>query len=488
MLFNSFPYMVFFPSVAGLYFLFPHRFRWALLLAASYFFYMCWEPGYALLIATSTLVDYLAGLLMGRHAARAGRRKYLVLSLCVNLGLLGFFKYYNFFNATLRGVLAYWRIPFALPDSDFLLPVGISFYTFQTLSYTIEVYRGHKQPEKHLGIFALYVAFFPQLVAGPIERARNLLPQFFEQHAFDYQRVTDGLKLMAWGLFKKIVVADRLAVAVDTVYGEPQSYAGPGLTLATVFFAFQVYCDFSGYSDMAIGAAQVLGFRLMDNFRRPYFATSVRDFWRRWHISLSTWFRDYLYIPLGGSRASRTAWVRNILVVFLLAGLWHGANWTFIAWGGLHAVYMIVSRATDHFRADARARLGLDHAPRTTRILQTLTTFVLVTFAWIFFRAADMADARHIVTHLNQGWGVLFRVEALRATVLSLGLTARELLVVVGALFVIECGHVLQRRESIRARLARQPMWFRWAAYSALLWSLVLFGVSRSEEFIYFMF
>ena len=321
MLFNSFEYFLFFPIVAMLYFGVPQRLRWVLLLAASYFFYMCWKPGYLLLIVASTLVDYWAGLGIGRATSVSGKRGYLAVSLTANLGLLFFFKYYNFFSDSLREFSRLWGGTLDIPHSDFLLPVGISFYTFQTLSYTIEVYRGNKEPERHLGIFALYVAFFPQLVAGPIERAQRLLPQFREKHEFVYDRVVSGLKLIAWGLFKKVVIADRLAGVVDVVYGNVDAHSGPAFVVATVAFAFQIFCDFSGYTDIAIGSARVMGFELMTNFRRPYFAASIPDFWRRWHISLSTWFRDYVYVPLGGSRVSRSRWYGNLFIVFLVSGL-----------------------------------------------------------------------------------------------------------------------------------------------------------------------
>jgi len=278
MSFNSLEFLIFFPLVAFLYFCIPYRFRWILLLIASYYFYMCWRAEYIFLIIGSTLVDYFAGLQMAKTTHQAKRKMYLLMSLVVNLGLLFSFKYFNFFNDSMRLVMQRFNIFYDVPAFHVLLPVGISFYTFQTLSYTIEVYRGNKEAERHLGIFAVYVAFFPQLVAGPIERAQNLLPQFYKKHDFDYQRVTDGMKLMLWGMFKKVVIADRLALLVDKVYGDPFAHQGWGLVVGTLFFAFQIYCDFSGYTDIAIGAAQVLGFRLMKNFNRPYFAASISDF------------------------------------------------------------------------------------------------------------------------------------------------------------------------------------------------------------------
>ena len=488
MLFNSTQYAVFFPIVVAIYFSTPHRFRWAFILLSSYYFYMCWKPGYVVLIIITTLVDYAAGLLMESAGTGAARRRYLILSLCSNLGILFFFKYYNFFNESLRIVTERLDLGFSLPASNFLLPVGLSFYTFQSLTYTIGVYRGTVKAERHPGIFAAYVCFFPQLVAGPIERAENLLPQFFERHNFDYDRVTDGLKLMVWGLFKKSVIADRLAQLVDQVYNHPAEYQGIGLAIATVFFAVQIYYDFSGYSDIAIGSAQVLGFRLMNNFRRPYYATSVVDFWHRWHISLSTWFRDYLYIPLGGNRVSLARWQASILAVFVLSGLWHGAQWKFLLWGALHGSYMIASRMSRPFRERLVTLFRLSHYPRLHRAFQMLITFSLVTFAWIFFRANSTSDAFYIIQNLFTGWDVLLDLPRLSESVLSLGLPRDEFLLALAMIAILQCGDLLQSRGDVRRMLAQRPLLLRWTAYSGLLWIIFLFGVFRHREFIYFTF
>lgn len=311
----------------------PHRFRWIFLLGASYYFYMAWKPEYILLIILTTCVDYTLCILMGREKEKRKRKKYLYISLFVNLGLLFLFKYFNFFNGTLRDIFINFNIAYNVPDFSLLLPMGISFYTFQTMSYTIDVYKGRREPEKHLGIFALYISFFPQLVAGPIERSEKLLPQFREKHTFNYERVTDGLKRMLWGFFKKMVIADRLSILVKYVYGSNlYNLEGFPLLLGTLFFAFQIYCDFSGYSDIAIGAAKVMGFDLMENFNRPYFSKSISEFWKRWHISLSTWFKDYVYIPMGGNRVKVPRHYFNLFFTFLVSGLWHGTDWTFVAW------------------------------------------------------------------------------------------------------------------------------------------------------------
>ncbi|MBU0755092.1 MAG: MBOAT family protein, partial [Planctomycetes bacterium] len=405
MLFNSVHFLIFFPLAVAAYYLLPFRHRCKFLLAASYYFYMCWKPAYILLIIVSTLVDYVAAHAMDRHNERNGRRKWLIVSLIANLGLLFSFKYYNFFAATWNDLFPSLGTGAHLPALDVLLPVGISFYTFQTLSYTIEVYRGTQKPEKRLMIFALYVAFFPQLVAGPIERPGNLLSQFDRKNVFQYDRVLSGLRQMLWGFFKKMVIADNLAVIVNQVYGAPADYAGPALTLATVFFAFQIFCDFSGYSDIAIGASRVLGYDLMTNFRRPYFAKSIQDFWARWHISLSTWFRDYLYISLGGNRVSKGRWYFNLAVVFLVSGLWHGANWTFVVWGALHGTYLITAILTQKMRARTAALVRIERTPFLHKLFNTGWCFVLVCFSWIFFRADSMGDAWRVVTHLGSGWG-----------------------------------------------------------------------------------
>lgn len=488
MLFNSWQFLLFFPLVTGLYFALPHRFRWMLLLAASAVFYMTFVPAYILILAFTILVDYGAGRLIS-GAEGAKRRLWLALSLVTNLGILGFFKYFNFFNDTVRGfsTLLHWNYP--IGTLAIVLPIGLSFHIFQSLSYTIEVYRGHQQPERHLGIYALYVMFYPQLVAGPIERPQNLLHQFREEMRFDPQRVTAGLQRMLWGLFKKVVVADRLAALVNPIFDHPHGYGGLPLVLAVVLFAVQIYCDFSGYSDIAIGAAQVMGFKLMENFRQPYFATSIREFWTRWHISLSTWFRDYLYIPLGGNRVPKWRWNLNLFVVFLLSGLWHGANWTFVAWGALHGAYLVAGIWTQPLRRRWAEWLGIARWPALQRAWQVGVTFSLVCLAWIFFRAASLADAWAILTHLPVGLGdQLASPAALASTLKCFKASRAELSLVVAVVAAVFGVQWLQRRGSVRALLSRQPAAFRWAVYQALVLALVVFGVYENQAFIYFQF
>jgi len=483
MLFNSIHFLFFFPAVVAVYYLLPFRHRLKLLLAASYYFYMCWKPAYILLIVASTVVDYAAAHAMMRQEGRAARFRWLLISLMCNLGLLFFFKYYNFFAVTWNDVFPFLGPGVHLPTLDVLLPVGISFYTFQTLSYTIEVFRGNQKPESRFVTFAVYVAFFPQLVAGPIERPGNLLGQFDRRNTFEYSRVVSGLRQMLWGLFKKMVIADNLAIVVDVVYGNPTAFNGQAYVLATIFFAFQIFCDFSGYSDMAIGAARVLGYDLMTNFNRPYFARSIREFWSRWHISLSTWFRDYLYIPLGGNRGSRRRWYLNLFVVFLVSGLWHGANWTFVVWGGLHGSYLLAAIVTGRIRAAAAKAVGLARFPGAINFLNTVWCFGLVCFAWIFFRANSLGDAWHIITHLTVGSGGPGRVwESV--------ILAHPFEIAVGAsgIVVMELLHLTDRKEVAMDRLDRLPVWARWAVYYALLGAILLLGNFGQQQFIYFQF
>jgi D-alanyl-lipoteichoic acid acyltransferase DltB (MBOAT superfamily) len=511
MLFNSLEFLLFFPVAVGVYYATPGEQRWMWLLASSYFFYGWWEPAYLLLIVASTLVDYGAGRLMARSSTRTARWPFLLASLASNLGLLFAFKYLGFFSRSVEALLAWTGNPAALPTLDVLLPVGISFYTFQTIAYSVDVYRGQQAAERHLGYFALYVSFWPQLVAGPIERSQDLLPQFKQTHAFDYARVTDGLKLMAWGLFKKVVIADRLAIFVQAVFSEPGSYAGPPVIIAAYFFTFQIYCDFSGYSDMAIGAARVMGIELQENFRRPYFAKSIGDYWRRWHISLSRWFKDYIYIPLGGSRVPRWRWLVNILAVFLVSGLWHGAAWTFVAYGVVHGVALNLSILTQRWRdrvwsvigrlatwrSGAPNEMQLHTAgltlrlPRRLPILGHLTlkrvrelvavvvTFHLLVLMKVVFRAGSLTDAGQLY------WGM---IDWSGGADFALPFSWIEFGVAVGSIALMETVHLLERRENIRVRLGRAPAYVRWSVYVLLVVAILTLGRFDQEAFLYFQF
>ena len=484
MLFNSFHFLAFFIVVTSLYFAIPYKQRWILLLAGSCYFYMAFVPIYILILGFTIVIDYFAGIYIERAEGKK-RKLFLIASLIANIGVLAVFKYYNFLIDNLSFLMHGFGSTEPLPYLSILLPIGLSFHTFQAMSYTIEVYRGHQKAERHFGIYSLYVMFYPQLVAGPIERPQNLLPQFREKHDFDYNRVTSGLRLMVWGLFQKVVIADRLAIAVDTVYADPHHFNSLSLIVATVFFSFQIFCDFSGYSDMAIGAARVMGFKLMTNFDKPYLSKSIAEFWKRWHISLSTWFRDYLYISLGGNRVTIPRWYLNLIIVFLISGLWHGANWTFIIWGALHGFYLIFALATKDFREKISKRLHFDKIP----LLSTLTTFALVTFAWIFFRAHSVDFALYIAKSIFLGLPeVISKLFNNESAIEYWGLSVRERNLSVFLIFFLIAVHSIQSKISISEVFTRQPIYVRWAIYYVVAFVIITLGVYEKREFIYFQF
>ncbi len=492
MLFNSLEFFVFFPAVTLLYFVLPHRFRWAMLLAASCLFYMWFVPYYILILFVTILVDYFAGIWI-EEAQGHKRKLFLIVSIISNCAFLFFFKYFNFFNANAAEIAKFLHWNYSIENLKIILPIGLSFHTFQSMSYIIEVYRGEQKTERNFGVYALYVMFYPQLVAGPIERPGNLLHQFHEEHFFDYDRLTDGLKLMLWGLFKKVVIADRLAVFVEQVYKNPSGYEGVSLVVSTVFFAFQIYCDFSGYSDIAIGAAQTMGFKLMDNFNRPYFSKSISEFWKRWHISLSTWFKDYLYIPLGGSRVTTSRLYLNLLIVFLVSGLWHGANWTYVFWGGLNGIYLVGSLLTFKVRRRIAGLTGISHVPFMHKLIQVSITFTLTCYAWIFFRARSLGDAFYIAQHSLTGWGEFLRhfhdgVWFKHHVMLDQSMT--EFAVAIAAVVFMEGVHLLQRHGSIRHMLLSRPVWVRWPVYYAMIFMILVFAKTGpdAQQFIYFQF
>lgn len=485
MLFNSFQFAVFFPLVTLVYFLLPHRVRWAWLLLASCAFYMAYVPAYILVLAVTIAVDYTAGLAMVRDPGR--RHLYLWASLAANLGMLGFFKYFNFANANLAALAAllHWNYP--LHALAIALPLGLSFHVFQSIAYTIEVYRGNQAPERHPGIFALYVMFYPQLVAGPIERPQNLLHQFHERHDFDPADVTAGLQLMAWGIFKKIVIADRIADMVAPVFGAPGHYGGLTLLVAAVLFTFQIYGDFSGYSDIALGAARVMGFRLTRNFNHPYVARSIQEFWTRWHISLSTWFNDYVFTPLAFryKQRGKPAIAGAAIVTFGLSGLWHGAGWQFIVFGLLHGVAV----AFDVLAKKARRRVA-DRLPGWLFNGTTLlATFAYVTLAFIFFRSASLASAWTYVSRLGAGLPEqLGSPAALWQAIAPLDPSGAQLGVLVLGLAAMELAQLVMRYPDLLTRFERQPLTLRWAAYQALVLAIVILGVYKNHAFIYFQF
>jgi len=386
----------------------PFRFRWMLLLAASYYFYMSWNPALVFLILFTTAVSYFSGILLEKYEDKKHRKACLIVSLVACLGVLFFFKYFNFLSLSVTGLLQAIRLPVEDFTLDLLLPVGISFYTFQTLSYVIDVYNRNIPAERHFGYYALFVSFFPQLVAGPIERPENLLPQLHTEQHFCQEDFNVGIRHMIAGFFKKVVVADLLASYVNAVYNDAVATANaPSIIIATILFTFQVYCDFSGYTDIAVGCARIMGYRLMQNFDRPYTARSIAEFWRRWHISLSSWFKDYLYFPLGGSRCPK-AWMnyRNLMIVFLVSGLWHGANWTFVIWGFLHGAYQVVGKLTRKRRDALYDKMGVNREGKVYAWAQRITTFILVDFAWIFFRANSTSDMGILLRRLFTAWNI----------------------------------------------------------------------------------
>lgn len=496
MLFNSMDFLIFFPVVTLGYFLLPQKARWVFLLAASYFFYMCWNPVYALLLLLSTAMTYLCGLLLGRaggiaDAFRRRRLRVAAVALCfgINLAILFFFKYFNFFFYSLAVIGRQVGVTLRPLRFDVLLPVGISFFTFQALGYTVDVYRGDIEPVRHFGKYALFVSFFPQLVAGPIERSANLLGQFDEVHRFDFDRMRQGLLLMLWGLVQKVVIADRAAVVVNAVFAEPGAFNGMQILFGIFCFSVQLFCDFSGYSDIAIGAAQVMGFRLMDNFHQPYFATSIQDFWRRWHISLSTWFRDYVYIPLGGNRGGRLRKYRNLMITFLVSGLWHGANWTYVLWGGLHGLLQVLGDALGPAKQWCYRRFHIRTDTMVFRAGQRALTFTMVCFLFALFRAESLSAAAALFRQLFTSFhpGNLFDGQFL-----PVALNVPHTALLLGCIALLFFVNWLQMRGSVRDRVLRQNLPARWAFYYAALFFVIIFGYYGpgydASQFIYFQF
>ncbi|HEY5592383.1 MAG TPA: MBOAT family O-acyltransferase [Paludibacter sp.] len=436
---------------------------------------MAFVPVYILILGTTIIIDYYAGIYLERTKGKR-RRYFLVASLIANIGVLAIFKYYNFLNGNLSDFLNSIGYINRIPNLSILLPIGLSFHTFQAMSYTIEVYRGNQKAEYNFGIYALYVMFFPQLVAGPIERPQNLLHQFYEKHYFEYERIVDGLKLMLWGLFKKIVIADRLALYVNVVYDNPSEHSGLSLSIGTVFFAFQIYCDFSGYSDMAIGAAKILGFKLMTNFNRPYLSRNISEFWKRWHISLSTWFKDYLYLSLGGNRVSIPRWYFNLLFVFTISGLWHGANWTFIIWGALNGFYLVFAILTADWRRRINHYIYLDRLPWLHNFLQISITFILTCFAWIFFRANTSSDAFLVLTKIIKMNGPLF-IDEVTMVYSLFGIILLVLVETNTEYFKGSFSLINHHNQAVRI-----------CTYTFLILTILLIGVIDGSQFIYFQF
>ena len=475
MLFQSFDFLLFFPLVTGIYFLLPVKFRWIWILLASYGFYMFWNPWYILLLIGSTLTDYIAALAIANTTSLSRKKQWLALSLTINLGLLGLFKYYNFFAEQFAWVIRHFDPDFSPHLLSLLLPIGISFYTFQTIGYTLDVYHGRQAPIKHLGKFAIYVSFFPQLVAGPIERAKDLLPQLHFDYAFDPQRITEGLRLFLWGLFKKLVVADRLGVFVTVVFGAPAEHSGWVVLVAGYLFFFQIYYDFSAYQDMAVGTARILGVRLSKNFEPLTLLTSsFRTFWRGWHITLTTWIRDYIYVPLSLNEKKLSTIALGPIYVFFVVGLWHGANWTYVIWGTLHGVYLAVERLLLPVSNFLAKKLGTIFI----KLLGFILFFNAFTFANIFFRARSVAEAVFLMEQI-------FTVPG---TNLNPGLHPFEfqlLWMVLGGSVLFEYS---RRKWPAIDLLNFQQTWLRWTVYIVLGLMVWFLRIPEDVQFIYFEF
>ena len=499
MLFNSAGFLVFFPIVVLVYFWIPERYKYLWLLAASYYFYASWNPVYLLLILATTVVSWGGGLLIDRGGAghnKKSRGEKWCLAVCVlwNLGALVFFKYITFILGSVTHGLSLFGVSVSMPAFDVILPVGISFYTFQALGYLFDIYRGDISAEKNFFRYALFLSFFPQLVAGPIERSRNLMHQLREEHYFDPERVKSGLLLMGWGFFQKLVIADRIAILVTEVYDHYPDYTGLQIGMATVLFAFQIYCDFGGYSDIAVGAARVLGVALTKNFHSPYYAVSVSEFWRNWHISLTTWFRDYIYIPLGGNRHGKWKKYRNLLLTFALSGLWHGAGWNYVVWGLLNGLYQVVGDLIRPLRAGLQERLHIRTDCGSYRLLQRGITFGFIDFAWLFFRADDLTTALRMLWQsiTNIGLFTFFDPDNLLG-INTLVLSEKDFFVMLLSLALLMLVDDWKRkRVDIKGMLGRQNIWFRWLVYYGLIFTVVIFGVYGPEydasTFIYFQF
>ena len=498
MLFNSLQFLIFLPVVTLIYFVLPKKIRYLWLLVSSYYFYMCWNAKYALLLLFSTVVTYLSGLGIQRIGNAGWEEKKTVFwkkacvfgSVFINLAVLAFFKYFNFGMESLNKLFGLMHIEFNAPTFDIVLPVGISFFIFQALSYTMDVYRGDIYAEKNFFRYALFVSFFPQLVAGPIERSRNLLKQLAVPKAFSFENFQKGILVMLWGFFLKLVLADRLAIFVNTVYNNSDQYPGFFLILATCMFAFQIYCDFYGYSTIAKGAAKILGIDLMENFESPYLSTSVAGFWRNWHISLTSWFKDYLYIPLGGSRKGTLRKHLNRIFVFLVSGLWHGANWTFVIWGFLNGLYQVLGDILKPLRDKTVTLLNINRNSITHRILQMGITFFFVTFAWIFFRANSVSHAFSIISSIlhNQNVWIFFD-----KSMFQCGLSPSNFNVLLVSLGILLFADICKARKiSVSDVIIRQDAWARWIVIAVSVCAILVYGIwgsgYDSASFIYFQF
>jgi D-alanyl-lipoteichoic acid acyltransferase DltB (MBOAT superfamily) len=484
MLFNSMKYAIFLPIVFILYWLIPQKFKWTLMLIASYYFYMSWNVKFVVLILFTTVVSYATALFISKTKVQRCKKILLISALVSCFGVLFFFKYFNFFFDTLTDALKVFTIQLHPLTLSLILPVGISFYTFQTLSYTIDVYKGDIEAEPHFGKYATFISFFPQLVAGPIERAGNLLPQIKQEHFFSYDNATYGLKFIAWGLFKKTIIADSLAVYVNLVYNNVNAYTGLSLIIATVFFAFQIYCDFSGYSDIAIGSAKLFGIDLMTNFKSPYFAASIKEFWSRWHISLSTWFKDYVYIPLGGNRVGKSRHKLNLMITFLISGLWHGANWTFIIWGAINGLAQILEAPFVSKQSKKSPMLAGFHLSWAIRVI---VVFTFCCLAWVLFRANNISDALYVFRHMLDG--ISHPLTYIRSGPLALLMEKQHMIIIVFEIALLVTYDYFSLRYDVIRCISKLPLIVRWGIYILLTLLCLLLNPAEAENaFIYFQF
>jgi alginate O-acetyltransferase complex protein AlgI len=484
MLFNSFEFLIFFPIVALLFFAIKHEYRWFWLLAASCFFYMFFKPIYILILFFTIVIDYFAGIAIENQKDVKKRRRYLIISIIANVLVLAIFKYFNFLNLNFSYFLNVFNAKNPIPFLEILLPIGLSFHTFQAMSYTIEVYRGSQKAERHFGYYSLYVMFFPQLVAGPIERPQNILHQFHEKKFFIYDNAVIGLRLMLLGFFKKVVIADNLSVVVNTVYSDLPHQNSITLWIAAIFFSIQIYCDFSGYSNIAIGTAKFMGYDLMQNFNQPYFSTTIKEFWSKWHISLSTWFRDYLYIPLGGSKKGIWRKYFNTLLVFMVSGLWHGANFTFIVWGFIHGVLVSISNVL----SDSNLFI-VSKQNKFVRFISLLFLFVFVTLAWIYFRANTITEANYFVKEMIVGLPSVIRLFGSGMPIfnplhLESKLAFIELFSFVGVIFILD--YLMSNKHVVNFFLNKR--WVRLTAYGIGFIAILFLGYTENASFIYFQF
>lgn len=480
MVFNSLHFAFFLPPVMITYYLLPHRWRWLFMLIASYYFYMCWNAFYAVLILFTTLVDYSAGIMMERSSRQPGKKKlFLSLSIIANLGLLFSFKYFNFFSENISSLLDVMGVAHQSFTLKVLLPVGISFYTFQSISYSLDVYYGQRSAERNLGYFALFIIYFPQLLAGPIERSSHILPQLKEDHQPDFQKFGSALKLMAWGYFKKLVIADRLSCYVDEVFNHPQDYFGAHVALAAFFFSFQVYCDFSGYTDIARGTARLFGVELMENFKQPYLSKSITEIWTRWHISLGNWIKHYIYSPLTFRfrNLGKSGVYLSLFITFTIVGFWHGANWTFLIYGFLQGVFLTFELASKKFRKKMAAKTPFLFSSFITIPL----TFIIWTLCCVLFRSNNIADAGTLFRHM-------FSRELFSANIGLSVVSRAELLLCLALPFLLETVTYLHGRYHLPTLLSRYPVSVRMAAYLFITISIVLLGRFSNSSFIYFQF